>query len=269
MTVRWRGLPAVALTLFWMLGQVPALAASPPTGQLRVAYFSPDGPNIDIYVDGARTFSNLPYKSVSAYQPVAAGNHKIEVRAAGADPASAALATNTATVGTGSYYTAAAAGKAAGLVAVLFSDGFAPPAAGKAEVRAIHFAPEVPAVDIALKGGPVIFSSLGFPSATSYSPVDAGSYDLEFRAAGTDQVLMTARGITLKAGTIASLAGVGGVGRQIEVVQIADAAGAAATGGASTGLGGMARPNLPSLLQVLVFVGLLGTALWVGRRRGT
>ena len=63
------------------------------------------------------------------------------------------------------------------------------PAAGKAEVRALHFAPEVPAVDVAVKGGAVIFSSVGFPSATSYSPVEAGSYDLELRAAGTDQVL--------------------------------------------------------------------------------
>ena len=120
---------------------------------------------------------------------------------------------------------------------------------------------------MAVKGGAGIFSSVGFPSATSYSPVEAGSYDLELRAAGTDQVLLTASGIVLKPGMVESLAGVGGVGRPIEVVQIPDAAGVPVAGGASTGLGGMARPRLPALLQLLVFVGLLGTALWVGRRR--
>ena len=268
MRVRSRNLFVVLVAVFSTLPAVPALAASGPgTGQLRVAYFSPDGPNIDVYVDGARALSDLAYKGVSPYQPVTAGNHRIDVRAAGADPSSSPLATNTATVAAGSYYTAAAAGKAAQLAAVLFSDGFTPPADGKAEVRAIHFAPEFPAFDIAIKGGPVIFSSVGFPSATSYSAVDGGSYDLEFRQAGTNNVLLTAPGITLRAGTVESLAGVGGAGRPVEVVQIADAAGASASGGAPSGLGGMARPRGPGALTIVAVLGVAAAAFWVGRRR--
>jgi uncharacterized protein DUF4397 len=257
---------------------LPALAASKPGGLLRVAYFSPDGPNVDVYVDGGRILTNVLYKTVGTYQSLPAGAHKVEFRQTGSSPGSPALASATANLSVGAYYTAAAGGKVAQLTAVVFNDGFTPPTAGKAELRALHFAPEVPAVDIAIKGGPIIFSGVGFPEATSYSAVASGSYDLEFRAAGTDQVLLTARGVSIKAGAVESLVGVGGVGRPIEVVQVQDAAAATAAvnsssgggggvGGAATGLGGMAPPDIPGLLQLGLVLTLFGTLLWVVRRR--
>jgi hypothetical protein len=261
---------ALALALF--LAAAPALAASQPVGSLRVAYFSPDGPNMDVYIDGGRILTNIVYKTVGTYQMLPAGSHKLDFRQTGSSAASPALASVTANLSAGAYYTAAAGGKAADLTAVVFNDGFTPPAAGKAELRALHFAPEVPAVDIAIKGGPVIFSSVGFPEATSYAAVAGGSYDLEFRAAGTDQVLLTARGVVIKAGAVESLVGVGGVGRPIEVVQVQDAAAAAATavaagGGVGTGLGGMAAPDLQGMLQLGLVLTVFGVLLWVVRRR--
>jgi Domain of unknown function (DUF4397) len=257
---------------------VPALAASQPGGLLRVAYFSPDGPNVDVYVDGGRILTNVLYKTVGTYQSLPAGTHKVEFRQTGSSPGSPALASATANLSAGAYYTAAAGGKVAQLTAVVFNDGFTPPTAGKAELRALHFAPDIPAVDIAIKGGPVIFSGVGFPEATSYSAVASGSYDLEFRAAGTDQVILTAHGVNIKAGAVESLVGVGGVGRPIEVVQVQDAAAATAAvnssnsggggiGGAATGLGGMAPPDVPGLLQLGLVLALFGALLWVVRRR--
>jgi hypothetical protein len=270
MTRRLQAIMAGLLALVWTMAFVPVLAQGQPTGQLRVAYFSPDGPNVDVYIDGVRMLSSIVYKTVGTYQTLPVGDHKVDFRTAGADPGTAAIASATATLTPGSYRTVAAAGKAADLSAVVFNDGFTTPMQGKAQVRAIHFAPEVPAVDIAVKGGPIIFSSVGFDAASSYSSVASGSYDLEFRTAGSDQVLLTARGVTLKAGTVESLAGVGGAGRPIEVVQIEDAAAASASGGASTGMGGMAEPELlrsGGLLQTVLAVGLLAALLWVVRRR--
>jgi hypothetical protein len=258
------------LALAGALAAMPVFAHARPMGQLRVAYFSPDGPNVDVYLDGTRWLSSIGYKTVATYQALPVGGHRVDFRSAGADPASQPLASATATLAAGSYRTVAAAGKAAELTAVVFDDGFSEPAQGKAQIRAIHFAPEVPAVDIAIKGGPVIFSSVGFDAATAYFTVASGSYDLEFRAAGSDQVLLTARGVNLKAGSVASLAGVGGAGRPIEVVQIEDAAAASTSGAAATGMGGMAGPSLlasSSLLPVGLVFGLLWALLWVVRRR--
>jgi hypothetical protein len=274
---RLRGLLSAVLcsgftALACLLAATPALAASQPSGLLRVAYFSPDGPNVDVYVDGGRILTNIVYKTVGTYQTLPAGSHKVEFRQSGSAAGSPALASASTTLSPGAYYTAAALGKAAELTAVVFNDGFTPPMAGKAELRALHFAPEVPAVDIAIKGGPVIFSGVGFSEATSYAAVASGSYDLEFRAAGTDQVLLSARGVTIKAGAVESLVGVGGVGRPIEVVQVQDAAAAAAVaggagGGAGTGMGGMASPDLPGLLQLGAVLAVFGTLLWVVKRR--
>jgi hypothetical protein len=252
---------------------LPVLAANQPTGLLRVAYFSPDGPNMDVYLDGGRILTNIVYKTVGTYQSLPAGSHSVDFRQAGSSPASAALASVTPTLSAGAYYTAAAGGKGTALTAVVFNDGFTAPSPGKAELRALHFAPEVPAVDIAIKGGPVIFTGVGFPEATSYAAVASGSYDLEFRAAGTDQVLLTARGVTVRAGAVESLVGVGGVGRPIEVVQVQDAATAvsaataAAASGAATGMGGMAGPDIQGMLQLGGVLTVFGTLLWVVRRR--
>lgn len=268
-----RGLQAILAGLLALVGTVafvPVLALNQPTGQLRIAYFSPDGPNVDVYIDGVRVLSGIVYKTVGTYQTLPVGDHKVDFRTAGTDPGAPAVASATATLTAGSYRTVAAAGKATDLSAVVFNDGFTTPMQGKAQVRAIHFAPEVPAVDIGVKGGPVIFTSVGFDAASPYSSVASGSYDLEFRTAGSDQVLLTARGVTLKAGAVESLAGVGGAGRPIEVVQIDDAAAASASGGASTGMGGMARPELfgsGGLLQTILVIGLLVALVWVVRRR--
>jgi hypothetical protein len=66
------------------------------------------------------------------------------------------------------------------------------------------------------------------------------------------------------------------VGRPIELVQVQDAAGAAAAmaggaggagGGVGTGMGGMASPDLPGMLQLGLVLALFGSLLWVVKRR--
>src|SRR5258708_4869757 len=74
----------VVLGLVCSLSAVPAAAAGPSVGFVRVAHFSPDGPEVDVYVDGARTLAGVAYKAVSSYQPMPAGGHTVDVRAAGA-----------------------------------------------------------------------------------------------------------------------------------------------------------------------------------------
>jgi hypothetical protein len=64
-------------------------------------------------------------------------------------------------------------------------------------------------VDIAVKDGPVLFSNLAFPNAAGPSPVDAGTYDLEVRAAGTDTVALAIDGVQLQAGKIYTVLAVG------------------------------------------------------------
>ena len=65
----------------------------------------------------------------------------------------------------------------------------------------MHTGPDAPAVDIAVTGGPVLFSNVSFRQATGYPQVAPGTYDLEVRAAGTTTVALAVPGVTLRSGT--------------------------------------------------------------------
>jgi hypothetical protein len=55
----------------------------------------------------------------------------------------------------------------------------------------------------------VLFSDLSFPNALGPSPVDAGTYDLEVRAAGTSTMALEIPGVAVQAGKIYTVLAVG------------------------------------------------------------
>jgi Domain of unknown function (DUF4397) len=66
----------------------------------------------------------------------------------------------------------------------------------------VHLSPNAPAVDIALKGGAVVFANTAFKGSKDFTPLDAKTYDLEVRVAGTTPVVLALPGIKLEAGKI-------------------------------------------------------------------
>mgnify|MGYP000285877340 CR=1 FL=1 len=98
-----------------------------------------------------------------------------------------------------------------------------------AQVRVVHNSPDAPAVDVAVAGGPVLFSNVAFPDATGFAEVDAGTYDLE---AGTVYDVFAIG--TLADGTLQALpltASASGVGAALPAATDAqEAAGMDATG---------------------------------------
>jgi hypothetical protein len=88
-------------------------------------------------------------------------------------------------------------------------DNNSAPAAGKAHVRFVHASPDAPAVDIAVTGGPVLFANVPFKGVGAYLPVDAGTYNLEARVAGTDTVALSVPGVQLNEGTVYTIFAMG------------------------------------------------------------
>ena len=99
-------------------------------------------------------------------------------------------------------------------------DNNAMPAAGKAHVRFVHASPDAPAVDIAVKSGPVLFPNVAFKGVGDYLPVDAGTYDLEVRLAGTETVALPVNGLTLEAGTVYTVFAMGLAGGEPTLVAV-------------------------------------------------
>jgi hypothetical protein len=183
--------------------------AAPPPGagraEVRVAHFSPDAPNVDVYVDGNLALSNVPYTAVSDYLSIRPGRHTFAITPAGS---STVVLQASATLEPGRAYTVAATDTLSSIDATIYSDDVCAPAAGNAKVRAIHAAPDVPAVDVTLPDGTVLIPGLQFPNASEYLEVPAGTYTLQVRLAGTDTVALEITA-TVEAGKSYSIAALG------------------------------------------------------------
>jgi hypothetical protein len=269
---------AAAVTTAIVLA-VPAVAraqAGPRQALVRVAHFSPDASYVDVYMvslNRKQLFPNVFYKTVSSYWPVSAGPFTYEVRAAGATPESEPVIQVKGNLAAGKAYTVAAVGRRDQLQGLLLRDDMAPSAPGKAKVRFLDAAFELPAVDIAVAGGPVLESRLSYPEPTGYRQLDSGRYRVEVRRAGDDAVLVKGM-VAVKPGTVTSVAVLGGAGEPRELYPFSDATGsrAAPAGGIRTGAGGTApssrgpAASVPLPAAVMVALAALVAAATVRRR---
>jgi Domain of unknown function (DUF4397) len=198
----------VLLGMLLALALAPAASAQGGSAKVRVVHASPDAPAVDVYLDGNKVLTNVPFFTASDYLDVPAGPHDIKVTPTG-DANTAVIDAKGVTVEAGKAYTVAATGKLAEIKPTVYYDNLSAPAAGKAHVRVIHASPDAPAVDIKVKGGPTLISNLAFPKDSGYLPVDAGSYDLTVNAAGSDTVALDLPGVKLEAGKIYDVFAVG------------------------------------------------------------
>ena len=124
---------------------------------VRAVHASPDAPAVDVYAEGVNTplLSNVAYGETTAFIPVPAGTYNLQLRPAGADPATEPVYETGELVLPGDVtVTAVAAGflvsadpDAAFRILPLI-ENYDDPAAGNARVRILHASPDAFAVDI-------------------------------------------------------------------------------------------------------------------------
>ncbi|MBL0176066.1 MAG: DUF4397 domain-containing protein [Ignavibacteria bacterium] len=169
------------------------------TSQLKVVHASPDAPAVDLYLDGAKVGSNLAFPGNTGYLTIPAGTRSVKVNVAG---------TTTTAISAdlmfepGKAYSVFAADRVAVITALMLQDNLSMPAPGKAHVRFFHLSPDAPAVDITTKDGTVVFPNVSFKKNTEFLPLNAATYDLQVRLAGTSTVVLDLSGIRLDNGRI-------------------------------------------------------------------
>jgi len=170
---------------------------------------SPDAPGVDLYVDNAKAGSNLAFPNNTSYLSVDAGTRDIAVKVAGTS--TTVLSANLPVSGN-TNYSVFAIDSVSKLSALVLTDDLTAPAMGKAHVRFVHLSPNAPAVDIAVTGGSVLIANKSFKEYTPFTPLNAGTYNLEVRLAGTTTVVLSLPGITLTEGKIYTVFAKGFVG---------------------------------------------------------
>ncbi|MCB0197216.1 MAG: DUF4397 domain-containing protein [Anaerolineae bacterium] len=173
------------------------------TGRVRVVHASPDAPPLRILVDDRPVFRQLSSGDITFYMPLAAGRHTLKVTTANAHQIE--VISHDIDVAADTDYTVAIVGMAANPEPLVLTDDHAPVEAGKAQVRFIHVSPDAPAVDVAVKGGDVLASNIAFKSASDYVTVDAKTYNLEIRPAGTSDVVLNVPWATLPSGSASTV----------------------------------------------------------------
>jgi len=199
------GIPALAVAALAALaltgcGKDENNPVAPVTSaRVMAVHASPDAPAVDLLVDGAVAGTGLAFPNYTAYLTVPSGSRNLKVRVSGTttDVIDANLP-----VGAGVNYSVFAVDVVANIGPLVLTDDLAAPASGKTHVRFIHLSPDAPAVDVAVQGGPVLFANRAFKQSTAFTPVDAGTYDLEVRLAGTTTVVLPLNGIALQPGRI-------------------------------------------------------------------
>lgn len=177
----------------------PVAPVITPTATVMVIHASPDAPGVDLLVDNVVAGTNLTFPANTGYLEVEAGTRNVKVNVTGTQTtvigADLNIAANTA-------YSAFAVNTVANLEPLVLVDNLVAPASGKAHVRFIHLSPDAPAVDITLSDGTVVFSNVAFKDVIDFTPLDAGTYPLQVRVAGTSIVALDLGNVTLSAGKI-------------------------------------------------------------------
>jgi len=177
-----------------------------PTGpqvsqaRVMVVHASPDAPGVDLLVDNVKVNSAaLTFPSNTGYLAVSAGNRNIKVNAAGTN---ISVINANLDLSADVSYSVFATNVLSSITPLVVQDNLAAPASGKAHVRFMHLSPNAPAVDITLTDGTVVFANRAFGEYTAFTPLDAGTYNLQVRLAGTSTVVLNLPDIAVANGKI-------------------------------------------------------------------
>ena len=177
--------------------------ASTSTSKVKVVHTSPDAPKVDILLDNAFV-DTLSFPRNTTYLEVNSGSRNVKVRATGTTivPIDANL-----TLDVNKNYSIFAIDRLSNISPLVTVDDLSTPASGKAHVRFIHLSPDAPAVSIIANGSVTLFSNRSFnktitAAEQAFTPVDAGTYNLQVRTSAGNVLALDLPGITLTAGKI-------------------------------------------------------------------
>ena len=166
---------------------------------VKVVHASPDAPGVDLLVDDNIAGSNLTFPNNTGYLSVDEGTRNVKVNVTGT---ATTVIEADLTLDADVNYSVFAVDAVANLAPLVVVDDLTPPASGNAHVRFIHLSPDAPSVDITTTDGTVVFGNYEFKEFSNFTPLPAGSYDLQVRLAGTTTIVLELPGIAVSDGNI-------------------------------------------------------------------
>lgn len=208
-------------TTMLVLGMAAASAAQDANARIRVVHASPDAPHVDVWVDGARVLSNLPYREYSEYLSLPAKGYDIRVTPSGS---TTVVLQASPVLAAGKDYTVLAVGRVSGgsqplSVLLLTDENNVEPAPGNVKMRVVHGAPGAPDVDVyvttpyeALDAKTPVLSGVPFKAASGYLTVPVQMYQARVAVAGTKTIAIDTGRLPTWSGAVRTIVAVDAVG---------------------------------------------------------
>src|SRR5260370_15595195 len=148
---------------------------------------SPDVGAANVFLDGSKILSNFQFGTVTDYATIPPGPHKVQIALIGKG-IGASVITQNLSVNPGIAYTVAALGSSnADLSLIVFTDNNLL-STGMAKLRVYHLSPDIGSVNV-FEGSNMVISGLGYPEASNYLTLTAGSYTFNVTATQSNATL--------------------------------------------------------------------------------
>jgi hypothetical protein len=178
--------------------------------RVRLANMTSDQSNLDMLVDGSKVVT-ANFGAASGYVSVKSGIRHVQVEPSGA---SSVLIDQSPNLSSGSDTTVFSLSISTNIFPVVATDDNSAPASGNAKLRIVSGAPFLGTVDVYIVAAgtdintvsPAI-SSLAFGSVSSYQPVAAGSYQIEFTQPGQKFAFIDTGVLSLSSGQVRTVVG--------------------------------------------------------------
>lgn len=157
---------------------------------------SADAGPVDLYVDGTLATFGAGFGILNEFVPVAAGERQLQIVPSGATP-EAAIASGRVELRDGVAYTVAALGAVPQIRASVLPLDTSPLPQGDARIRVVNGSDDAPAIDLAISGGAPLVNDLARGAVSNTRELPAGTYQLEVRRAGANDVLLPLPGTAL------------------------------------------------------------------------
>jgi len=161
-------------------------------------------------IDGNAVASSVTYGSASGYSSVSSGSRHLQVEAAGT---SNIFSDQTISLGSGSSSSVLSTNSGS----TVLTDTNSTPSSGNISIRVINAASTLGTVDIYIvpAGSNIVtlspsFSGVTFPSATNYTTLTAGSYQVIFTLPGQKFGIATSSSLSFSSGQVRTVVGLAG-----------------------------------------------------------
>ncbi len=205
MQIRGWGLFASGLVLMAVVIFAPGCGSSSSNANLRFVNVTPDESSLDFLINGNNQGS-VSYGTSSGYKSVASGSEHLQIEPTGT---TTAVIDTTTTAASGAYVSWFSLNYSFAISNLILTDDNSAPSSGDFKLRIVNASPSLGPQDVYIvPAGTDIttvaptYSSLAFGSASAYSSLAAGIFEVFFTGPGQKAVNVDSGPITFNAGQI-------------------------------------------------------------------